>query len=41
MGGEIAVVRAVKSGVMPNSLQGVEFRRISRKVGDFQIFAVI
>ena len=37
---EVAIVRRLHSGVMPNSFHGIELRRIRRKQIDFHAFAV-
>ncbi len=38
---KIAVVSTVQSGVMPDSLQGIEFWRIGEEIKYFHIVAVI
>lgn len=38
---EISVVCAAVTGVVPNSLQGIEFWGVCRKIGNFDMFAMI
>lgn len=41
MSREIAIVGTVNSGMVPNTLDGVELWRIGRKIEDFHILAMI